>query len=97
MRVRITPRARADIEDIGQYLRKLSPSGATNVLRSIHSTIGFIGENPRAAAQDTDEPSVRMKLVIHYPYKIFYRIHPNAIEILHVRHASRQPWTRDLG
>jgi hypothetical protein len=31
-------------------------------------------------------------LVSRYPYKIFYRIRENLVEILHVRHTSRRPW-----
>jgi plasmid stabilization system protein ParE len=35
---------------------------------------------------------VRAIALAHYPYRIFYRIGPNAVEILHVRHTSRSPW-----
>jgi hypothetical protein len=27
-----------------------------------------------------------------YPYKIFYRVIADTIEILHIHHAARQPW-----
>jgi plasmid stabilization system protein ParE len=27
-----------------------------------------------------------------YPYKIFYRVTEESVEILHVHHAARQPW-----
>jgi plasmid stabilization system protein ParE len=91
MKVRITPRARADIDDIRRYLQKRSPSGARNVLRSIYSAIEFIGENPRAA-EETDEPGVRVKVVVEYPYKVFYSISADALEVLHVRHSARRPW-----
>ena len=65
MRVRVTPRARGDIE-IRRYLRKRSPSGARNVFRSIYSAIQFIGQNPRAA-EETDETGVRVKVIVEYP------------------------------
>jgi hypothetical protein len=35
---------------------------------------------------------VHVKVIVDYPYKVFYSIRPEAIEILHVRHASRAPW-----
>jgi hypothetical protein len=28
--------------------------------------------------------------MIRYPYKIFYRVTPEAVEILHVHHAARR-------
>jgi plasmid stabilization system protein ParE len=27
-----------------------------------------------------------------YPYKIFYRVADEAVEILHIHHAAREPW-----
>jgi plasmid stabilization system protein ParE len=91
MKVRITPRARADLFEIRDCISKRSPSGARNVLRSIYSGIAFIAENPRGAAT-TDEPTVRMKVVVEYPYKIFYTIGADAVDILHIRHSARRPW-----
>jgi len=93
MKVRITPRARADIDEIRRYLQTKSPSGAHNVLRSIYAAIKFIGENPRAT-EETDELDVHVKVIVEYPYKMFYRIAATAVEILHIRHTSRRPCGR---
>ena len=68
-----------------------SEGGARNVLRVIESTVRFLREHPYASEQ-TDYPPVRMKVVVRYRYKIFYRIREDLIEILHVRHGSRRPW-----
>jgi plasmid stabilization system protein ParE len=27
-----------------------------------------------------------------YPYKIFYRVTDDRVEILHIHHAAQQPW-----
>ncbi len=91
MKIRLTPLARADLGEISSYLRKRSPSGARNVLRSIHSALAFIAENP-LGAEKTDEPAVRVKVIVEYPYKMFYRIGVDVIDILHVRHSARAPW-----
>jgi plasmid stabilization system protein ParE len=61
------------------------------VLRSIYSAIAFIAENPHGAAA-TDESTVRVKVIVEYPYKIFYRIGTDAAEVLHIRHSARRPW-----
>ena len=94
MRVRYRAQALADIDEIRRYLQKRSPSGARNVLRSIYESVKFIAENPRAS-EETDDPAVRVKVVLEYPYKIFYSVHPDVIEILHVRHSARRPWEGD--
>jgi plasmid stabilization system protein ParE len=91
MRVRYRAQARADIDEIRRYLQKRSPSGARNVLRSIYVSIKFIVKNPDAS-EATDDPGVRVKVVIDYPYKIFYSTHSDFIEILHIRHSARRPW-----
>ena len=91
MRVRYRTQARADIDEIRRYLQKRSRSGAQNVLRSIRASVRFIAENPRAS-EETDDPNVRVKVVIEYPYKIFYSIHPDFIDVLHIRHSARRPW-----
>ena len=92
MKVRITPRARADLQEIRDYISRRSPSGARNVLRSIYSGIAFIAENPRGAIA-TDEGMVRVKVITEYPYKIFYAFDGDAIKILHIRHSARRPWS----
>jgi toxin ParE1/3/4 len=65
------------------------------VLRAIYAGIQFIGERPEGSER-TDDPSVRLKVVRRYRYKIFYSINADAVEILHVRHPSRRPWIGGL-
>jgi toxin ParE1/3/4 len=42
----------------------------------------------RAAGRE----GVRVVSLGHYPYKIFYRVTLDAVEILHIRHAARRSW-----
>jgi toxin ParE1/3/4 len=91
MRVRFTPRARRDLEEIREYLETRSPPGARNVLQALAGAVRIVSEQPYASVR-TDDPDVRVKLVLRYRYKIFYRIRDDMIEILHVRHTSRRPW-----
>jgi len=92
MIIRYTPRARGDIESIFLYLNERSPGGARNVLAAIYAGVQFIAENPEAS-QRTDDPNVRVKIVRRYRYKIFYDVIGDAIQILHIRHTSRRPWS----
>jgi toxin ParE1/3/4 len=91
MKVRYTPVAFADRERIFEYLRERSPTGARNVLASIRQTVQLLRDHPYSGYK-TNDPDVRVKLVTRYPYKIFYRVREDTIEIAHIRHTSRRPW-----
>jgi len=92
MRVRFSPEAFADRERIFEYLHARSPDGARNVLASIRTAVVQLADQPYSGYQ-TDDPEIRVKFVIHYPYKIFYRVRVDAVEIAHIRHTSRRPWS----
>jgi toxin ParE1/3/4 len=51
-----------------------------------------LSESTPLGSEQTDDPTVRVKVVLGYRYKIFYRIREYGIEIVHVRHTSRRPW-----
>jgi plasmid stabilization system protein ParE len=94
MKVRYTPRAFADREQILDWLQERSPTGARNVANSLLDAIAQLGEYP-ASGYRTSDPRIRVAFVGRYPYKIFYRVREDAVEILHIRHASRRPWPGD--
>jgi toxin ParE1/3/4 len=89
MRVRYTPEAFADRERILEYLAERSASGARNVAATISDAVARLGDQPHSGYQ-TDNPGVRVMFVVRYPYKIFYRVHSDAVEVLHIRHTSRR-------
>lgn len=90
MKVRYTSRAFRDREEILTYLQARSPSGARNVLGRFEAAATLLSEQPLAGIS-TDVPDVRVLFVGRYPYKLFYRIHDDTVEILHIRHTSRIP------
>ena len=92
MRLRYRAQALSDIDSIHRYLDKRSPSGARNVVRAIYASIQLIAEHP-LSYQRTDDPDIRVHVVRRYRYKNFYSVAGDAVEIIHVRHTSRRPWT----
>ncbi len=88
MNVRWTRRAFRDREDILSYVSARSPSGARNVLERFEAACILIAEQPLVGLP-TDIADVRVLFVGRYPYKLFYRLRGNAVEILHIRHTSR--------
>jgi toxin ParE1/3/4 len=91
MRVRYTPEAFSDRERILEYLKGRSASGSRNVAVGIREAVAQLGSQPRSGYQ-TDYPGVRVIFVARYPYKIFYRVRDDVVEILHIRHTSRRAW-----
>jgi toxin ParE1/3/4 len=91
MKVWYRAQALADIDQIYLYLKERSPGGAAKLLRAIYAGIHLIAERPHAWPQ-TDDRTVRVKIVRRYHYKIFYSVLDEHVEILHVRHTARVPW-----
>jgi toxin ParE1/3/4 len=91
---RYRQRALTDLDEISTYLNERSPQGARNVLTAISAAIDDIAQNPLAARQ-TSDPTVRVKVVRRYLYKVFYAPSADEIEILHIRHGARRPWVRE--
>jgi toxin ParE1/3/4 len=92
MIVRFTRRAERDVAEILDYLAVRSPKGASNVAASLQEAIRVVTVHPRGGRR-TRLPSLFVKIVPNYPYKIFYRVSDEAVDIVHIRHASRRPWT----
>jgi toxin ParE1/3/4 len=94
MRIRYSPRAANDLADIHQYLSDRSPRGAAYVMAGIYAAVEFVRRNPQAA-ETTAIRGVRSKVVQKFSFKVFYRVAEggDVVEIIHVRHTSRKPWT----
>lgn len=88
MKIRYTPRAFSDREQIVDYLRQRSLVGARNVAAAIRAAVAQLREHP-LSGYATNDPEVRVMFLVRYPYKIFYRVR-DIVEILHIRHTSRR-------
>jgi len=94
MRVVYSRRATRDLEEIAAYCRKVAdPKLAAAIAERIEKVIGRVARGPMTAPRVAERAGVRVALVLRYPYKIFYRPRGDAVEILHIRHTSRRPWT----
>ncbi len=93
MKVIYSRRAISDLETIAGYYRSVSdPAIAEAVERRLNRVIERISTVPESAPRVAQRPSVRVVPVIRYPYKIFYRVSDDTLEILHIRHTSRETW-----
>jgi hypothetical protein len=46
---------------------------------------------PEAAQTVADRPGIRTVPLVRYPFRIFYRLADDQLEILHIHHAARAP------
>jgi toxin ParE1/3/4 len=93
MKVIYSPRATRDLEAIAAYYRSVAdPKISAAIGGRIEYVINLIAEHPESCPLVVPRSGVRVALLLRYPYKIFYRLHTDAVEILHIRHTARRPW-----
>ena len=90
MRVRYTPRAFRELQDIFAYIDDHSPLGGRNVQSRVHAIIELIASHPHSERR-IGERGLRRIAVFPYPYFIFYRVLADEIVIQGLRHVARDP------
>lgn len=93
MRVRYTPRARGDIDEIVQYIAIDNPRAAERVRKAIRDAINLLATHPYLGIQNARAPEFRSKLVHRYPYRVHYQLIAGDLWIVHIRHTARLPWS----
>ena len=91
MKVVYTEAALRDLDAIAGWLTVHYPAIAPVVGRRIESVVARIARWPASAQRAASRPGVRMASLGRYPYRIFYRVTGDTVEILHIHHAARQP------
>jgi toxin ParE1/3/4 len=92
MKVIFSAAARRDLDDVLGYLAENQPHLESLVERRIRAVLDILSQWPESARTVAQRPKVRVAPLIHYPYRIFYLVTESAIEVIHIRHTSRQPW-----
>jgi toxin ParE1/3/4 len=85
-------RALADLNEIATYYSaSASPAIAGSIERRLVDVIDRICRAPEAAPRVSQRSHVRVVAVVRHPFRIFYRVRDDTIDILHIRHTSRRP------
>lgn len=86
--VRLSPRAAADLDEIGEYIARDNPARAVTFVDELSAVCGHIAEHPEAyRTRDDLLPDLRM--AIHRHYLILFRILPTEIRIERIVHGTR--------
>ena len=89
MRIIFTQPALEDIAEIRIYVAAHYPHALASVERRLRLVLGRIMRWPESAQQVAEHPGVRMVPLVRYPYKIFYRVQWDSIEVLHIHHNAQ--------
>lgn len=90
MRVVYTEEALRDLEEVLTFIDLNYPTVSAPFRRRLRAIERRVGRWPESAQEVEQRPGVRVAPFIQYPYKIFYRLTREAVEILHINHAARQ-------
>jgi toxin ParE1/3/4 len=92
MKLVYSRRALADLDQIKTYYAaNASPTIAEAIGRRLENVVERIRRVPEAAPRVSQRSQVRAVAVVRYPFRIFYRVRTDAVDILHIRHTSRRP------
>jgi plasmid stabilization system protein ParE len=90
MKVVLTDEALRDLDEIVDFIATNYPTISKAFEERLHAVFGRIGMWPHSAQEVADRPGVRAAPLIRYPYKVFYRVTENVIEVLHIHHGARR-------
>ena len=91
MKVVYTDEALADLEAILEFIASHYPASYASFERRLQTIEARISAWPQSAQEVAQRPGVRAMPLIRFPYRIFYRIQNEVVEILHIYHAARRP------
>jgi toxin ParE1/3/4 len=87
-RIELTRAALADFDDIYDYIARDNPRAAAQALRSLDESIQLLSDQPKMG-EVFRHRRLRLRLLTHDDYLVFYRERPGVIEIVRVIHGRR--------
>lgn len=89
MSCQVTPEARADLEEIWEYIAEDNPPAADHLIEAFYKRFTMIAVHPRIGRDRSSlRPNMR-SFTVRRHYVIFYRPLPHAIEVVRVIHGAR--------
>jgi len=88
MRIRWTPAAAADLQQVNEYLKDHHPHYQEPTLRKMYTAIQSLKEWPHRGRVGREE-GTRELLFLPLPYIAVYRVTDQSIEILRIYHGGQ--------
>ncbi len=83
------PASQDEFDEILAYLGAEAPAVVEAFREEMIRTVAFIEEHPEAAAVERGD--VRRKLLMRFPYELYYVAEPDRLRVLAVAHQRRRP------
>ncbi|WP_166302173.1 type II toxin-antitoxin system RelE/ParE family toxin [Bradyrhizobium sp. 26S5] len=93
MKVVFSRQALTDLDEIATYYSTHASPTIAAAERRFHEVIDRVSRAPGSAPRVSQRSAVRAITVLRYPFRIFYRVRSDTIDILHIRHTSRMPFS----
>jgi toxin ParE1/3/4 len=88
--IRWSPRAATDFEDICAYIARDSEHYARLFARKIYKLVEEIPKTPKAGRVVPEYGDENIRERIYENYRIVYRLKKDTVEVVAIRHGSRQ-------
>ena len=85
----LTKAARADLDEIFQYIARDNPKAASRVLEKLRQAMQMLARSPEIGHYRRDLASEPVRFWSVYSYLVIYRAETRPLEIVRVLHASR--------
>lgn len=89
MKVVFSDDARRDLDEILQYISANYPTVYRPFEKRLRTIVTSIGAWPESAQEVEQRPTIRSVPFIRYPYRLFYRVLAERVEVLHIHHSAR--------
>lgn len=94
MRIVVAPAAAQDIREAYEHIAKDNPSAADQVLARIVEIIGLLASGAFEGRTVTLRNGRPIQTWPVPPYRLYYRMNDEALEVIRVYHQARQPLER---
>lgn len=90
MKIRWTPEAATDLEQIRDYLLQHRPELARRTMLALYGRIRLLKSFPHVGRSGS-KANTRELVLTRLPYIVVYRVKEEFVEVLSIRHAARRP------
>jgi toxin ParE1/3/4 len=94
MRIVVAPQAGEDLREAYDYIAKDNPNAAGRVLAHIVEIIGMLASESVTGREVQLKDGRRVKTWPVPPYRIYYRVRVQELQVIRVYHQARRPIER---
>lgn len=91
MKIVLAPLATRDLQEAYDFIARDNPEAADGVLAAISERLGFLASGIVRGREVSLQTGDRVHTWSHPPYRIYYRIVGDELQVVRVYHQARRP------